>query len=418
MVRRAPVYYGWIILAIGTLGFIMTSPGQTYAVSIFIEYFIVDLNISRSMVSTLYMVGTLTASLAMPLVGRQIDHRGSRAVVAAVSALFGLACIYMGFVSNAIMLGIGFILLRGLGQGSLQLVSSNVINRWWIRRRGLVMGIAGTITSLLGFGAFPNLLNWMIPQIGWRLTYGVLGGVQLLIMLPLGTLLFRNQPEDHGVPPDGKPLPPIDTSGSQQPAAIEEHWQAAEAIRTPAFWVLSAGLASMSMLGTGLTFHMVSIFQDNGLTADMAATAFMPIAMTAAAVTMLGGVLVDRIPVRFLLSVALLLQTLSLLMAPHLTGPGLALVYGVVLGITAGLQRTVGGVVWPTYFGRRYLGSITGVTTTIFVASSALGPMPMGIARDLLGSYNLVLLICAALPLALSVPCFFVQRPHRAALRR
>ena len=80
-VTKWPVYYGWIILAAAVVGLIMTSPGQTYSVSIFIERFITDLGISRSVVSTLYMVGTLTASFALPFVGRQLDKRGPQIVV-------------------------------------------------------------------------------------------------------------------------------------------------------------------------------------------------------------------------------------------------------------------------------------------------------------------------------------------------
>ena len=93
----------------------------------------------------------------------------------------------------------------------------------------------------------------------------------------------------------------------------------------------------------------------------------------------------------------------------------IALIYGVVRGTTNGLQRTVSTVVWPKYFGRRHLGSITGIASTILVAASALGPMPMGIARDLLGSYVMALPVSAVLPLLLGVASLFARRPVRAA---
>lgn len=108
-VHRWPVFYGWIVMVAGSLGLVMTSPGQTYTVSIFIEYFIRDLSISRSAVSTLYSLGTLAGSLTLPLWGRQIDRHGSRKMVVIIAFLFGLACIYMGFVQNILMLGVGFI---------------------------------------------------------------------------------------------------------------------------------------------------------------------------------------------------------------------------------------------------------------------------------------------------------------------
>ena len=81
---------------------------------------------------------------------------------------------------------------------------------------------------------------------------------------------------------------------------------------------------------------------------------------------------------------------------------------------TVGLMRTVGAVVWPSYYGRLYLGSIAGFASTILTAASALGPMPMGLARDLLGSYNQALVILAFIPLALSVLSLFLRPPRRA----
>jgi MFS family permease len=118
LIKVSPIFYGWVVLMIGIIGQVMTSPGQTYAVSIYIEHFIADLGISRSLVSTLYTAGTLVASLALPMVGQQLDRIGSRRMFGIITLLFGAACVYMGFVQNAFMLFIGFVLLRMLGQGS------------------------------------------------------------------------------------------------------------------------------------------------------------------------------------------------------------------------------------------------------------------------------------------------------------
>lgn len=410
-VNQSPIFYGWVIMMAGTIGLIMTSPGQTYAVSIFIDHFIEDLHISRSLVSTLYTVGTLTGSLALPVIGRQIDRRGARLVVIPVTILFGLACIYMGFVYNALMLGLGFIAIRMLGQGSLTLVSTNVINQWWVRRRGMVMGITGVLMGLLGLGGFPSLINWLIPIYGWRSTYMLLGLSLLLVMLPFGSLFFRDRPEAYGLEPDGYPSP----TGSNASATklAEVNWTLPETMQTPVFWLVAASSGTIAMLTTGLFFHMVSIFKDNGLGPTAAAATFVPIAVTAAVVNLGSGVLVDRVPARFLLIVALVLQSISLWLALYMPSVELAFVYGVILGTLLGLSRMVNSVIWAQYFGRQHLGSITGVTTTIMVAGSALGPMPFGIARDMLNSYYLVLTVSAVIPLILAAANLFFSKPER-----
>jgi sugar phosphate permease len=212
--------------------------------------------------------------------------------------------------------------------------------------------------------------------------------------------------------PDGAKAGPPKLSSSKQ-SVLEEHWTSSEAVRTPAFWIVGMGLASMSMLSTGLQFHMVSIFEDGGLSASAAAAAFGSIALTSAVVRIVSGIIVDRVPVRFLLFAALVGQVASLVMAPRLHDAPTALSYGVVLGITNSLALTVSAVVWAKYFGRRHLGSISGIASLVLVGGSALGPMPMGIARDLLGSYDTVLTAASALPLLLAVAVLSVRRPRR-----
>ena len=415
LVSNSPIFYGWVIMLISTLGMIMSSPGQTYVVSIFIEPFIADLGISRSLVSTLYTLGTLVGSFVLPIVGYQIDRHGARLIMMLITALFGCACIYMGYVQNAFMLALGFIALRMLGQGSLGMVCTNIINQWWVRRRGMVMGISGMAGSLISLGGFPNLINWLLPIYGWRSTYIFLGIILTFVMAPVGFIFFRNHPEAYGLQPDGGKSRTFISRKRREVSVewTEVHWTLREAMRTSVFWILVASLSAISMLSTGLFFHMVSIFTDNGLTPNLAAAVFVPIAVTTAVVNWGSGVLVDRIPVRILLATGLFFQALSLLMACSLAGITLVLIFGVVLGISSGLIRILGSVVWAMYFGRRHLGSITGLTSMITITGSALGPMPLGIGRDILGSYNLALTVSAGIPLLLGILGFFIKDPAR-----
>ncbi len=410
LINQTPVYYGWVILPMGTLGLIMTAPGQTYAVSIFIEHFIADLGLSRSVVSSLYTIGTLVGSFILPVVGRQIDQRGPRVVMTLIALFFGLACIYMGFVANAVMLGLGFIFIRMLGQGSLGMVSTNAINQWWVRRRGKMMGLSGLTVSLLGVGGFPALINWLIPIYGWRATYMLLGLVLLLWFTPLVVMLVRDRPEQYGLQPDGFGLAAAENRVAEH-WVNEENWTLAAARRTPAFWVMALGTASIAMLGTGLFFHMVSIFKDNGLDSTTAAWVYVPIALANAVVTGGSGLLVDRIGVRFLLATALFLQTTALLLAQFLQGAETAFLYGMILGATTGMMGMINNVGWAKYYGRKYLGSITGLTSTILIVGAALGPMPLGIARDWVGNYNAVLTLCALIPFGLGIASLIIRQP-------
>ena len=410
LIQRFPFYYGWIILAAGTLGIIMTSPGQTFTVSIFIEYFIEDLGISRSLISTLYSAGSLISGFTMPFWGRKIDVWGSRKVAVVVSVLFGLSCLFMGSVQNAIMLGVGFILVRMLGQGTLAMVSQTVINQWWVRKRGMVTGISGILVSLLGVGAFPNLVFALIDAFDWRRAYWTLGVILLAGMAPLALLFFRRRPEDFGLLPDGLAAPEVDEEAP--PGVVEEEsWTLQEAMRTRAFWIFIIGSMLFAMLSTGMFFHLVSIFNDRGLPAAVVATVYVPVSLASAAAYLVGGYITDRIPLKFLLAFGLLLQTTSLIMAQTLQGVISALIFGVILGTTTVISRLVGSIVWPTYYGRQHLGSIYGFTMAAGVVGAALGPLPFGLVRDLTGTYQWVLFLSAAVCFVFSGVTLTVRKP-------
>lgn len=417
VITKSPVYYGWIVLVVGTLGVIMSSPGQTYSFSIFIEEFIRDLSISRSLVSTLYAVGTVTGSLALPFIGREIDKRGNRKMVVVIAIAFGIACFYMSTVNGAFMLMIGIIFMRMLGQSSIVIVSRNVINQWWVRRRGFISGISTLAAALLGTGLFPNIINWLIPRFGWRVSYLILGVAVIGIMVPIGYLFFRERPELYGRLPDGKTIQPdvadeqssfLELKSAELP---EENWTRAEAVRTRAFWLIVISIAAFSMLGTGLTFHIVSIFADNGLSADLAALIFVPMSLTTALMGIPGGWLIDRFGAKYLLFVGLLLQTATILSSTSISSQEIALAYGVIFGLTNGFARVVSNVVYANYFGRIHLGAITGLTSTIGAAASGLGPMVYGIGRDLAGSYWPALWMSALFPAIMAVLILFLQKP-------
>ena len=411
LVHNTPVFYGWVIAGIGTFSLIMTSPGQSYVVSIFIEYFIADLGISRSIVSTLYTAATLAGSFALPFVGRLIDGYGPRRMVTGIALLFGVACLGMGMIQNVIMLGLGFFAIRLLGQGSLGLAGIYVINQWWIRRRGLVMGLSGFFVAILGLGMFPVVTNELIQLLGWRATYFTLGLLLLFVMAPLGYVFFRDKPEQFGLAPDGASAQFDEASGVASP--LEENWELHEAIRTRSFWVVAGSAGTLSMLTTGLVFHLVGMFADSGLDADTAARVFVPMAITMALINLIGGVWIDRLSVRVIMILALLCMAGTLLLATRLHAPWLVLLYGIGMGSVSGFYRVIMSVVWATYFGRLHLGRITGVAQTIAIGGSALGPMPFGLARDLSGTYTTILLWCIALPLGFALANVLVGKPVR-----
>ena len=121
----------------------------------------------------------------------------------------------------------------------------------------------------------------------------------------------------------------------------------------------------------------------------------------------------DRVRPRMLLSASQVLQAATLILAAVVAGPAPMLVYGLLLGTTQGLNGAIKASVHAHYFGRKHIGAIKGLASTISVAGTSVGPLVVALGFDAAGSYTPVLLACALLPLAIAVAAPWLK-PRRA----
>jgi MFS family permease len=149
------IHYGWVILGAGTFGSFMTLPGQTAGVSVFFDPITTELGISRTSASIAYAAGTLAGILPAPAIGRWIDRLGPRPTATIIAGGLALACAFMACVQSALMLLIGFALLRGAAIGGLSLASQQVVNLWFVRRRGIAAA-AASLGLAAGSMVFPQ----------------------------------------------------------------------------------------------------------------------------------------------------------------------------------------------------------------------------------------------------------------------
>jgi MFS family permease len=170
---RTP-FHGWRIVAYASITVAMTAPGQTAGVSPFIDPVMAELGLSRSAVSTAYLIGTLTGAAAMPLVGRLVDHYGSRAAIVVIGATFGGVLIGLSLASSIVGLTAGFIGIRLAGQGALGLAAVTVVAHWFHRRRGTALGIVSAFGSA-GISLAPILIERLIAFHGWRTVWLIEG---------------------------------------------------------------------------------------------------------------------------------------------------------------------------------------------------------------------------------------------------
>jgi len=409
--RRRP-FYGWVIVAVATLAMFMSSPGQTYVAAVFVDPIQRDTGWSRTLISGLYTAGSLTAAAGLFLIGRLMDRYGPRKALVVVSVSFGLTALGMSRVTQPLHLYAGFVLLRLLGQGSLTLIPTTMVAQWFVRLRGRAISVT-SVGAIAGQATFPPLLHLLIARTDWRMAWVVQAGLVWALLLPPVLLFVRRMPESMGLRPDGDP--PRAATGQAAAATTEpreEEWTPGEAFRSPTFWLLMAAAASHPLISTALTFHHVSFMASRGLDATTASMVFTVMAPFSLVGTLLAGAVVDRFVVRHLLVAAQGGLMVALLWSATISMPWQAVVYGGLLGLTSGFGMTLQSVVWPSYFGRRHLGSIRSVAAASMIASAAIGPLPFGWLFDLTGSYNLGILIFLMLP-ALSAAAAAAAVPPR-----
>lgn len=408
-VRRSPIFYGWVVWAVAALGIVATSPGQSYSVSLFFDFFIRDFGLDRTTASALYGLGTFIASLSLTWVGRQVDRYGSRKMNLIVSALFVLVLVAFSFIAGPLGLLFGFIAIRGLGQGSMGLVNNTVVVQWFHRRRGRVLSLTMVVMALFQ-SIYVPWLQGLLEVYDWRQVWVILGVGVALLTLPLGWLLLRDKPEDYGLEPDGDPVVPQAATAATK---TEDDWSLREAMRTPIFWVFAVGRLLMPAWGTGLILHQVSLFGALGHEPAVVAETYSLMALLMAGAAITFGYLIDRFRPGVIVVMQMVMLIIAMLMAMVMTEGWMLMLYALSFAVAMGSGGVFSGAVWPNLFGRKYIGEIRGFTMTIMVAGSALGPILFGLSYDYLGSYNPILWVGIVWAILAAIASLLVGKPQR-----
>ncbi|MCP3982985.1 MAG: MFS transporter [bacterium] len=408
----------------------MSIPGQTMGISVFTDHLIEATGLTRLQISNAYLLGTIVSGLLLPMGGNLVDRFGvRRMVVMACTGLavmltflafadrlaFGLAASVPDIPSAAAcfgLLAIGFTGIRFSGQGMLTLVSRTMLARWFERRRGLVSAISGPFVNFAFAGA-PLLLALWIGRAGWRGAWLEMAATVGIGMGLIGWLLFRENPEECGLHMDGD-APAPETLAPETHGSHSRDFTRAEALRTGAFWLVTLGIGIQAMVGTGITFHIVDLGAEMGLSAARSVAIFLPIALVTTPVGFLAGTAADRFPIRWLIITMLAGQAVMFAGVANMGDPWMRIVAIAGWGVAGGFYGPLTVAALPKFFGRTHLGSIQGAMMSCLVIASALGPSSLAWLRNRFGSYEPGLYLMIALPVAVVLVAPFIGDPaHR-----
>lgn len=403
---KLPFSYGYFIVLLAIAAQWGSSPGQTYAVSVFTPYLEEDLGLSKSALSTAYMLGTFLAAIPLTLVGPLSDRFGIRATCVAVTGLLGITCCAAASASGFYGILAVFLMLRFLGQGAMTLLAGNMVSMWFQVKLGTMNAImcAG---SAAAFAIVPIVLSQLIDRFDWQTAFLFEGGALLAGLLPAIALMYRNHPADVGQLLDqkgkrdrGTTEPTLDdlhsdsqtataeTTTSNPPSnAATQNQTLNQAVRHPTFWILAADMCFWAAIGTGVVFHSQAIFADLGVSKATSQLMFPLFSISMLVAQLGGGPLADRLPMHLLLSTAFAALAGGVLAIPFLAGNASVYGFAILFGGGQGLAIAVTATMWARYYGRKHLGTIRGAIWSLTVAGSGSGPLILGSIADSTGDF-------------------------------
>ncbi|HEY4685267.1 MAG TPA: MFS transporter [Dehalococcoidia bacterium] len=385
------VYYGWsIVFGLAAVAMVANAMGGVNF-GLFIRPMREDLGVGDSAFGWAQTARLIGSGVSGWFLGRLLDRHGARLPLAVAGAgtavvMVGLAWLTQGWQMVALFFVSGFFGLQGGGS----LYNTVTLARWFVRKRGKAMSIAA-MGLPVGIFIFSPVTQLLIDGVGWRTTWLVLasgGGVIFLVAL----LIIRRQPQDMGLLPDGDgedPAEPgsLSADGRQWTAVAEHAWTRDEAIRSAAFWRLSAAEGLMMLSMSSLSLFRIPFFQEQGVDPQIVAFALS----VEAAASLCGGIpagwAVDRFPPRFAAALAAALMVLSFLATMAVSADWHVFIAMMLFGIAAMAMAVTLGVIWPAYFGSENIGGIRGFSMPFILVLSGLGPPLTGMVRDASGTY-------------------------------
>jgi len=182
-------------------------------------------------------------------------------------------------------------------------------------------------------------------------------------------------------------------------------------VATLAFWAVTLALTSHGLVFTGVTFHIIDIGRELGMTTAESVAIFLPMAVVSTSTGYLVGLACDRFPVLWLTAGMCVLQIVgyaSVMLMDRWWGM-LLLIAG--MGGGGGFFGPLSTVAMPNLFGRTHLGAIGGVLMSSLVIGSAIGPSLLAYGERWSGSYHAPLLVCLALPATVAVLALVAREP-------
>ncbi|MFC2016358.1 MFS transporter [Chloroflexota bacterium] len=419
------VFYGWWILFACWVITLYGGGSFFYGFSVFFKPISGEFGWSRAVTSGAFALSQAEGFIEGPIVGPLVDRFGPKKLMLIGISMVSVGFVVLSFVNSLLTYYLVYVVLLALGFNTgFFIASQTAVGNWFIKKRALALGI---LTTAFGFGGgiMSPVIARLILNYGWRSAAVILGIGMAAIGLP-PALAVRHRPEQYGYLPDGETTkadnsqPRYQEKDSQSEVPIrattmvdssqEVNFTVWEALRTPAFWMLSVAFALRTFAVSAVVVHQIPLLTDRGINEQTAAGVLGLMALMSVPGRLLFGFLGDRFNKRYLLAVTYILQALGLFILLKAQSIVQLYLFTLVFGLGWGapvLLLAIRG----DYFGRKHFGTIAGVQQSVIAIGTIIGPIFAGWVFDISQSYEVAFTAFIISVSIGAVICFFAKPP-------
>ena len=415
LLARRNIHYGWVMVGVTFLTALI-SAGAGGTLGVFIVPLQNEFGWTNANISTAFSIRLVLFGLMAPFAGALLNRFGLRRVTFAALTIVGVSLAVSLRMTSLWQLTLLWGAIVGFGTGMTALVlGATVAARWFVARRGLVVGILSASTAT-GQLIFLPIVSLIAERYQWRPALAMMCGL-LAFAIIVVLALMQDRPSDVGLRPFGddgsQPSAPAASGGG---IAAASFGALRDAARVPVFWILFGTFFVCGASTFGLIqVHLIPMCVDYGLSVSQGATLLAAMGVFDFFGTIASGWLSDRYDNRWLLFWYYGLRGLSLVFLPftEFSFYGLS-IFAVFYGLDwiATVPPTV--KLTATRFGAERAGLVFGWIFAGHQLGSAAAAFGAGLSRTFLATYLPAFFAAGALCLIASLAALAIDNKRRA----